>query len=83
MGGMLLLVPAGTIHIVAVLWKSGKVADAEVAAAAWPVGIVWSRLAQIVVTGPYKLTDYPTVVILHLPVIIRKIAPGTVFGIIA
>ena len=45
--------------------------------------IVWSRLAQIVVTGPYKLTDYPTVVILHLPVIIRKIAPGTVFGIIA
>ena len=83
MGGMLMLVPAGTIHIISILWKSGKVADTEVTAAAWPVGIVWSRLAQIVVTGPYKLTDYPTVVILHLPVIIRKIAPGTVFGIIA
>ena len=49
MGGMLMLVPAGTIHIIPILWKSGKVADTEVAAAAWPVGIVWSRLAQIVV----------------------------------
>ena len=38
MGGVLMLVPAGTIHIISVLWKSGKVADTKVAAAAWPVG---------------------------------------------
>ena len=35
---MLLLVPAGTIHIVAVLWKSGKVAEAgELAAVGKPL----------------------------------------------
>ena len=83
MGGMLLLVPAGTIHIIPILWKSGKVADTKVAATAWPVGIVRSRLAQVVIARPHELSDYPTVVILHLPVIIRKITPGTVFGIIA
>ena len=83
MGGVLMLVPAGTIHIISVLWKSGKVADTKVAAAAWPVGIVRSRLAQIVIARPHELSDYPTVIILHLPVIIRKITPGAILRVIA
>ena len=83
MSGVLMLVPAGTIHIIPILWKSGKVADSEVTATAWPVGIVWSRLAQIVIARPHELSDYPTVVILHLPVIIRKITPGAILRVIA
>ena len=83
MGGMLMLVPAGTIHIIPILWKSGKVADTKVAAAAWPVGIVWGWLAQIVIARPHELSDYPTVIILHLPVIIREITPGAILRVIA
>ena len=75
MSGMLLIVPTGAIHIISVFRKTGKVADTEIAAAAWPVGIVRSRLAEIVITRPNELSYYPTVVVLHLPVIIGKIAP--------
>ena len=67
--------PVAAVEIVAVFGKSGEVANAEIAAAAWPVGVVGSRLAQIVVACPNELADDPWVVLLTTPVIVGKVAP--------
>ena len=75
MNGVRLLVPMAAIEIIAVLGQSGKVAYAEVAAAAGPILIVGSGFAKIVITRPYKLADDPWLVLLATPVVVGKVAP--------
>ena len=56
---MVLVVPVAAVKVVAVFGKTGKVADAEIAAAAWPVSVVWGRFTEIIVTSPHKLSNHP------------------------
>ena len=81
--GVFRCVPFAAVEPVAVFGQAGQVADAKVAAAARPVLVVWCRLAQIVVAGPYKLADNPVFIVLPTPVIVWQIAPRAVFHIIA
>ena len=83
MYGMRLLVPMAAIEIIAVLGQSGKVADAEVAAAAGPILIVGSGFAEIVIACPHKFADYPRIVFLAAPVVVGKVTPRTVFCVVA
>ena len=76
-------VPTAAVEIIAVLGQSGKVADAEIAASAGPVGVVWGGLAEIVVASPHKLADDPRIVVLTAPVVVGEVAPRTVFGVVA
>ena len=73
--GVSIGVPMASVEVVAVFWQTCKVADSEIAAAAWPVGVVWSRFAEIVISSPYELSYNPRIVLLASPVVVRKIAP--------
>ena len=76
-------VPVAAIQVIAVLGQSGEVADAEVAASAWPILVVRGGFAEIVVACPYKFSDYPRIVLLTAPVVVGKVAPRAVFGVVA
>ena len=73
--GVSIGVPMASVEVVAVFWQTCKVADSEIAAAAWPVGVVGSRLAKIVVACPNEFADDPWVVLLTTPVVVGKVAP--------
>ena len=81
--GVLILVPVAAVEVEAVFWKSGKVNDAKVAAATWPILVVWRRFAEVVETRPHKFASHPVVVVLHFPVVVGQIAPPAVFHIVA
>ena len=75
MDGVVAVVPYRAVEIVAVLGQSGEVADAEIAAARRPVGVVGRGLAEIIKARPDKLPDGVVLVVLSHEVALGQIAP--------
>ena len=83
MDGVSVFVPMRAIEEIAILGESGEIANAEIAGARGPVFIVRRGFAQIVVTRPHELSNYPRFIVLPHPVVIGQIAPRTILQIVA
>ncbi|CCZ11385.1 putative uncharacterized protein [Prevotella sp. CAG:1092] len=80
--GVAILVPFRAIEIISVLRQSGKVANAEIAAATWPIFIIRSRFAKIVYASPHELTDGVIVVVHSEEILLRQIAPRAPLSVV-
>ena len=82
MGGMLSFIPAGTIHVISILWKASEVADAKVAAAAWLVPCRLGAVRGFSVL-PFCLTSFFENGDKKRPSTFRRLRPvnGQFFGI--
>ena len=79
----LLGVPARTIEVVAILWQTRQVDNAEVAAARRPHGVVWRRLTKIVEACPHELANNPRLILLLYPIVVGQISPSDNLGVVA
>ena len=70
------------IEVVAILRKTCEVDNTEERRVAWPVAIVWRRLAEVVKTCPHKLANTAVVVLVPHPVILWKVRPSAVLHVV-
>ena len=80
--GVLLLIPMATIEPVAILGQTSEVNDAEERRVAGPIGIIGSRLAEVVETCPDELTHAIGEVFVEDEVVFGEVAPVAVLKVV-